>query len=42
MPTRIPRTTYADMSGPTTGDLLQLNSRGQWVNVSVLDEGIWT
>ena len=30
------------LTSPTTGDFLQLNSRGQWVNVSVLDEGTWT
>ncbi|MCE2835389.1 MAG: hypothetical protein LW834_12065 [Cyanobium sp. 49614_E6] len=30
------------LTAPTIGDFLQLNSSGQWVNVSVLDEGTWT
>jgi hypothetical protein len=30
------------LTAPTSGDLLQLNAGGQWVNVSVLDEGTWT
>ena len=30
------------LTTPTTGDFLQLDNRGQWVNVSVLDEGTWT
>ena len=29
------------LTAPTTGDFLQLNNSGQWVNVSVLDEGTW-
>jgi hypothetical protein len=29
------------LTAPTSGDLLQLNAGGQWVNVSVLDEGTW-
>ena len=29
------------LTAPTTGDFLQFNSSGQWVNVSVLDEGTW-
>ena len=29
------------LTAPTTGDLLQLNNSGQWVNVSVFDEGTW-
>ena len=28
MPTRIPRTTYADMYGPTTGDRVRLGCGG--------------
>ena len=30
------------LTSPTNSDFLQLNSSGQWVNVSVLDEGAWT
>ena len=30
------------LTAPTTGDLLQFNNSGQWVNVSVFDEGTWT
>ena len=30
------------LTAPTPGDFLQLNNSGQWVNVSVLDEGTWT
>jgi hypothetical protein len=30
------------LTTPSNGDFLQLNSSGQWVNVSVLDEGTWT
>ena len=29
------------LTAPTTGDLLQFNDRGQWVNASVLDEGTY-
>ena len=29
------------LTAPTAGDFLQLNNSGQWVNVSVLDEGTW-
>jgi len=27
---------------PSDGDFMQFNAAGQWVNVSVLDEGTWT